>query len=121
MAMLDNIYAMAAAFAGELGQDKQQALQNLCKAAEAELCSRLLPGVDPAQCEQSFVCAAAWIALSNLAAGNRSDGISTFSAGEMSVSKSTGADTAANCLRTQAELIMAPYTGDHFSFMGVKG
>ena len=47
--------------------------------------------------------------------------ISTFTAGEMSVTKSAGADTAANGLRTQAELIMAPYTGDHFSFMGVKG
>lgn len=118
--MLDEIYKLAAAFAGQVSQQQETVLKNLCKVAEAELCARLRPEVDPAECAESFVCAAAWLALANLACGKSSDGITAFTAGEMGITKGAG-DQAANCLRVQAEALMAPYCRDTVAFLGVTG
>ena len=41
-----------------------------------------------------------------------------FQAGDMSIRR-RGGDAASNCLRNQAELMIAPYLKDRFSFMGV--
>ena len=43
---------------------------------------------------------------------------SGFTAGDLTIRKGSRA-AAANCLRTQAELMMAPYLKDRFSFRGV--
>ena len=61
--------------------------------------------------------AAAWMALAALDAGNSADGVTQFTAGELSLHRTSG---AAGCLQVQAELLMAPYCKDSFSFRGVR-
>ena len=41
-----------------------------------------------------------------------------FQAGDLSIRRRS-MDAASNCLRNQAELMIAPYLKDRFSFMGV--
>jgi len=50
---------------------------------------------------------------------NRGD-LEQFTAGDLTVRKATGYDDAASkCLRNQAELMIAPYLKDRFTFRGV--
>ena len=64
--MLEEIYALALTFLGGAGEDT--ALRAACKAAEAELGAKLKPGISPEDCSDSFVCAAAWLALAGYGA-----------------------------------------------------
>ena len=119
MAMLDDIYTMAAVFAGPSGDEEQAALRTVCQAVQAGLSARLRPGITPETCEQAFVCAAAWMAVCCFGAGMSGDGVTAFSAGDISVSLGAK-NAAAEALRTQAELLMAPYVRDSFCFLGVR-
>lgn len=118
MAIPDEIYATAAVFLGGQDERERAALMGLCKAAEAGLCARLRPGLTPDDCREALVCAAAWIALGQYAAGMQSDGVASFAAGDLKVTKQAAAAIA--CLQTQAELLMAPYLRDSFRFRGVR-
>ena len=108
MDILDDIYDTAAVFTDTSDAQRAQALRRLCAAAHQSLLMRLKDGV---------VCAAAWMALAALDAGTNADGITQFTAGEISLHR---ADGAAGCLQVQAELLMAPYCRDSFSFRGVR-
>ncbi len=124
MALTDEIYQMAAVFA-PAGTDEQM-LFSLCRAAEQSITARLRPGVTADDCRDSFVCAAAWIAVSYLPQSVQTRQVQSFTVGEVSVTAgSPDADVsgAAACLRTQAELLMAPYcaSGGGFAFLGVRG
>ena len=124
MALTDEIYQTAAVFA-PAGTDEQM-LRRLCRAAEQAVAARLRAGVTGYDCHDSFVCAAAWIAVSYLpqsaGAGKQ---VRSFTVGEVSVTETEAASVsgAAACLRTQAELLMAPYcaSGGGFAFLGVRG
>ena len=124
MALRDEIYQMAAVFA-PAGTDEQM-LRSLCSAAEQSIKAKLRPGVTVDDCHDSFVCAAAWIAVSYLPEGAQMRQVQSFTVGEVSVTaaNSTAATSgAAACLSTQAELLMAPYcaSGSGFAFLGVRG
>lgn len=114
---------MAAVFA-PAGTDEQM-LRSLCCAAAQTITARLRPGVTVDDCHDSFVCAASWIAVSYLPEGAQAKQVQSFTVGEVSVTAGTSAVTsgAAACLRTQAELLMAPYcaSGGGFAFLGVRG
>lgn len=124
MALADEIYQMAAVLAPS--QTDEAILTSLCRAAEQAVAARLRPGVTAEDCRDSFVYAAALIAVSCLPPGGQNaQQVRAFTVGEVSV---TAADTAAvsgaaACLRTQAELLMAPYCtpADGFAFVGVRG
>ncbi len=120
MALLDDIYTMAAVFAGPESEGEQAALRAMCQAASDGLTARLRPGVSAETCGESFVCAAAWIALGSYSAAAGADGIGSFTAGDVTVS-SSGKNAAAEALRLQAELTMAPYLQDTVQFAGVRG
>ena len=117
MAILDDIYDTAAVFTDTSDEQKAQALRRLCAAAYQSLVVRLKDGVTEQSCRDTLVCAAAWMALAALDAGNSADGVTQFTAGELSLHRTSG---AAGCLQVQAELLMAPYGKDSFSFRGVR-
>ena len=89
----------------------------LCTAATASLTARLREGLTPNDCKADFVAAASLYALAALNAVDEK-GVEQFTAGDITVKKS-GADAASNCLRNQAELMIAPYLKDRFAFRGV--
>jgi hypothetical protein len=117
MAILDDIFDTAAVFTDTADPQKAQVLWHLCTASYQSLLRRLRSGVSEDDCRDALVCAAAWSALAALDAGDHADGVSQFTAGDLSVRRENG---AAGCLQVQAELLMAPYLKDSFSFRGVK-
>ena len=116
MTRLEEIASTAQAFAGSLTDAQRSVLERLCAAADSALCARLREGITPADCYDSFVCAAAWMALSELSQGRDGD-VEAFTAGELSVRRRSG---ASDCLAAQAEVLMSPYLRDgRFDFRRV--
>ena len=99
-------------------------LEALCQAAEAVWTARLRDGVSVESCEEAFCCAAAFTAAADYAVGQEADGVSGFSAGEVSVQmrNGNGRTAVADALRQTAERLMAPYAEpEDFCFKGVWG
>ena len=97
----------------------EEALEALCRAAQAELAGRLRPEVRSEDCEDAFILACAWLALAGLAAGETGGG--RFTAGEVTIQEGDGAARAA-ALRLQAETVLGPWLADRgFAFQGVPG
>ena len=118
MAMEEKIFAMVQALAGSQA-DREETVRSLCRATEAALSARLLPGLTPEDCGDSFVCAAAWHVWAALSDGEMAGGIYSFTAGDVTVHKD--GNGATQQLRQQAETLLAPYVQDGFSFLGVRG
>ena len=116
MTRLEEITATAQVFAGSLNDAPRSVLERLCAAADSALCARLREGLTPEDCYDSFVCAAAWMALAEFGQ-SRDGGVESFTAGTFSVRRGSG---ASNCLVTQAEVMMSPYLRDgRFAFRRV--
>lgn len=118
MTLKDQVQAQALLLAGELTQRQTELLGALCFAACVSLESRLREGLTPNDCKADFIAAASLLALAAL--GSVEDGTRTeqITAGDFTIRKQTS-DAASNCLRAQAELMIAPYLKDRFSFLGV--
>jgi hypothetical protein len=117
----EQVMKLAQAMAGEAAEDT---LEALCHGAEALWEQRLKQGVTAADCGWAFVCAAALSAAAALSGGRGAAGVSSFTAGDVTVRSAGGADTAAAAaaMADQAERLMAPYVDrDDFAFCGVKG
>ena len=93
-------------------------LDVLCTASVASLTARLRTGLTPEDCKADFIAAASLYALAALNEVGDTDRLEEISAGDLTLRKSS-ADAAANCLRNQAEIMIAPYLKDRFSFRGV--
>ena len=108
---------------GHVSAEDEDTLKTLCGAAEAELSRKLREGVSTADCGDAFQLAAAWLALSGLAAAGAAAGVQRFSAGDISVQENgEGAAERSAALRRQAEQLLAPYLRDEsFAFRGVCG
>ena len=120
--MTERIIALARQLGG-LGQEENPALEALCRAAQSQLEGRLRQGITVQNCEESFILAAAWLALAGLAVGE-SGGVERFTAGSVTIQERGGGDAwqRAMALRRQAEGILAPYLEDSgFVFRGVTG
>ena len=110
----DEIYEMAVLFAP--ANTNEQILRTLCRAAQQDLAANLKKGVTMESCKDAFCCAGAFLALSMLP--SQSDDVQSFRVGDVSVT--TGrSDSASACLRTQAAMLMAPYSTGEFAFLGV--
>ena len=118
MTLTEQIYAQALLLAGELEQKQTALLSVLCQGANNALASRLREGLTPEDCKADFIAAASLFALSALAVADENSAVEMFQAGDMSIRRK-GSDAASNCLRNQAELMIAPYLKDHFTFLGV--
>jgi hypothetical protein len=104
---------------------EESLLELLCAAAAREWEERLREGLTAEDCGEAFLCAAALSAVAALAA-SRAGGerVSSFKAGEVSVSENSAAEAgvAAGALRAQAESLMVPFIrDDRFCVRGVKG
>ncbi len=112
--MIEDIYALATTLVGD--DFDQHLLELYCKAAVAQLGQQLKPGVAPEDCQELFVTAAAWIAAGFYGQAMETDGVTSFSAGDFSVTKN---GVQYGQLRHQAEQLMAPYCKGQMSFLGV--
>ena len=73
----------------------------------------------PQDCGSAFVIAAAWLALAGLETSRNEAGVSSFTAGDLTIRKEGGSSVEG--LREQAWTLMAPFRRDTFCFQGVRG
>ena len=118
MSLKQQVYTQAVLLAGELTEHQMAVLEALCTAGTAALTAKLREGLTPADCRADFVAAASLMALAALDELDEDRNVEQITAGDLTIRKGSRA-AAANCLRTQAELMMAPYMKDAFSFRGV--
>jgi len=117
MTRLEDIVSTAAVFAGNIDAQQRSVLERLCAGADEAMLGRLRDNLTVEDCYDSFVCACAWLALSQLGSAQDAAGVASFTAGSLSVQHAAG---ASNCLAMQAEVMMAPYLKDGgFHFRGV--
>ena len=118
MMIAEQIYTQALLLAGEIPEKEKQLLQILCRGASSALAVRLREGLKPEDCKADFIAAASLLALASLNSVDETKQLEVFQAGDMTLRRGKG-DAASNCLRNQAQLIIAPYLQDSFSFRGV--
>ena len=108
---------------GSLSEDSEKILGAVCAAADEELKARLRRGVEADKLGELFVTASGMLALSLCMEleNYRTEGMSSFRAGELSVSFGR-AGMSADALRNAAEALLSVYLeGEGFGFMGVPG
>lgn len=118
MMLADQVFAQAQVLAGALDSRQHDLLRMLCYGSASSLAHRLKEGLKPEDCKADFLAAASLFALASLSTAGESDDVEQLSVGDMTLRRRSS-DAASNCLRNQAELIIAPYLRDGFSFMGV--
>ena len=116
--MTEKVLKLLAAMGADTSQE--ELLTPLCQAVQDSLARRLRPGVTAEDCESAFVTAAAWMVLAGLRTGDGGEGVTAFTAGDVTIRREGGRETAA--LLEQAGRIMAPYLADGgFFAQGVPG
>lgn len=118
MTLTEQVYAQACLLAGDLEAREQEMLRLLCGGAVTTLSSRLRNGLKPEDLRADFVAAASLYALASMSRMNTDRDMDEIKVGDVTL-KRRDADTASKCLHHQAELIMAPYLADRFSFRGI--
>jgi hypothetical protein len=118
MTLTERVFAQALVLAGELEERQNALLKVLCRSACSELSEKLRSGLTPEDCLADFVSAACLMALAALSEAGEPEQVESFTAGDVSVRKKHSS-AAANCLRYQARVMMAPYVRESFSFLGV--
>ena len=118
MTLAEQVFAQALLLAGELDEKQEALLTLLCRGAATSLTARLRDGLTPEDCKADFIAAASLYALAAMSGSSDMDRLEQITAGDLTLKRS-GSDAAANCLRYQAELMIAPYLKDRFSFKGV--
>ena len=118
MTLTEQIFAHALVLAGELEPRQEALLKVLCRSAENALSMRLRQGLTPEDCKADFISAAGLYALSAMSGMDEMDRLEQITAGDITL-KHAGGDVASNCLRYQAELMIAPYLANGFTFRGV--
>lgn len=112
--MIEEIYALATSYM-EDGWD-ENLLELYCKTAKVQLENQLKAGITPEECQDVFALACAWTAIAYYGQAKESDGVSSFSAGDFSVTKN---GVQYGQLRHQAEQLLAPFSKGQMGFMGV--
>ncbi len=118
MTLRDQVLAQALLLAGELDARKTELLGALCAAATASVAARLREGLSPQDCKADFIAAASLFALAAMNSVDDMDQLQQLRIGDVTLHRGSK-DAASNCLRSQAELIIAPYLKDRFAFRGV--
>ena len=118
MTLKEQVFAQAALLAGPLEDQQIHILDALCRASTASLTARLREGLQPEDCRAEFVAAASLYALAALNSVKSGEQMEQVVAGDLTIRRRC-TDAASVCLYTQAELVIAPYLKDWFSFRGV--
>ena len=120
MTIKDQVLAQALLLAGDLDDRQREILRALCTASAASLQTRLREGLTPEDCKADFIAAASLLALAAMNGVSNEEQTEQITVGDFTVRNVKGSsDAASNCLRAQAELMIAPYLKDRFSFLGV--
>jgi hypothetical protein len=120
MSLTEQIYAQALVLIQDSTDVNLALLNVLCRSAENTLRQKPREGITPEDCKADFVAAASLLALAALASAAEDVPAEQITAGDFTVKKGGRShDAAANCLKNQAELMIAPYLKDGFLFTGV--
>ena len=105
---------------GGAGQD-EETLRTLCATACRTLDWRLRDGVSAGDCEGAYPLAAAWLVMDWLRGSRGLEGITSLSAGDISVRREVAGGDDSGLARRAMEL-MRPFLKDEgFVFQGVSG
>ena len=118
MTIKEQAYAQALILAGELTQRQTALLELLCTSNFTALEGRLRSGLTAEDCAADLIAAVSLLALADLGSVGDEEQLDQITAGDFTIRKRSN-DAASNCLRAQAELMIAPYLKDRFSFQGV--
>ena len=118
MTLSEQIYAQALVLIQDSQDEKLPMLEVLCRCAENSLRQNLRDGITPEDCKADFVAAASLYALAAVSGVDGLAQMQEMKAGDLTVRRGS-ADSAACCLRYQAEVVIKPYLKDRFSFTGV--
>lgn len=106
---------------GGAGQDEEM-LRTLCAAACRTLDRRLKDGLTAEDCDGVYPLAAAWMAMDWLRGSRGMEGITSLTAGNISVRREAGSGGDGGNLTQRALELMGPYLrSDGFVFRGVRG
>ena len=118
MSLVEQIYAQALVLTQDSTDMNLPLLEVFCRSAENALRSKLRDGITPEDCKADFIAAASLLALAALSEADETAQMDQISAGDITFRRGS-TDSAACCLRYQAEVVMTPYLKDNFTFMGV--
>jgi len=118
MTLTKQVYAQACLMAQELSEENQAMLEAVCRGAVVSLEGKLRNNLSPEDCLNDFVMAASMYAVAAISEISEKGQLEQFTAGDLTLRKS-GSTLAANCLRTQADMLMAPYVKTSVAFLGV--
>ena len=118
MTLFEQVFAQAALLVGGVEAQQEQVLRALCRAAVNSLSARLRPNLSPEDCKADFIAAASLYALAAWSEVDEVANLERMQIGDISMVRRSKSPAAA-CLRSQAGLMMGPYTVDRFSFRGV--
>ena len=118
MSLAERVFSQASFMAQELTAENEAVLEVVCRAAVSSLAARLRDNLTPEDCESDFVTAAGMYALAAMSDIGDWGQVEQITAGDVTVRRGSR-DGAANYLRTQADLLMAPYLKHPFAFLGV--
>ena len=118
MSLVEQIYAQALVLIQDSTDVNLPLLEVLCRSAENSLRQKLRSGISPEDCQADFVTAASLLALAALSEMDEAAQMEQIQAGDLTLRRGS-TDSAACCLRYQAEVMMKPYLKDQFAFLGV--
>lgn len=118
MEYTEEIYNAAVILKG--GQS--EALRTYCAVAALAVSGRLREGVSVSNFYEIFIKACAMMAVAADSEFGSLNEVSSFKAGEVSVTRGGGGSSSAQALRKQAEALLVPYIYDNgFAFTTVEG
>lgn len=118
MTMTELVFAQALLMAPDLSTTEQHMLQMMCHAAVTSLERKLRNNLAVKDCQNEFVSAASMYALAAMSEISEENQFEQISTGDLTLRRGNGT-LASNCLRNQADMIMAPFVKLGMVFMGV--
>ena len=118
MSLTEQIQAQALVLTQDSTDVNLPMLEVFCRSAENSLRQKLREGITPEDCKADFIAAASLLALAALSETDDMAQVEHIQAGDLTLRRGSP-DSAACCLRYQAEVLMMPYLKDKFAFMGV--
>lgn len=118
--MTDQVMDLVQALGGA-GQDEEM-LRTLCATACRTLDRRLKDGLTAEDCDGAYPLAAAWLVMDWLRGSRGLEGITSLTAGDISVRREASGGDGSSRLTQKAMELMGPYLkSDGFVFRGVSG
>lgn len=118
MTTSEHAYAQALLFAGPLEEVQKARLEVLCKSVEESLKHKLRPGLTPEDLRADYIAAVGLYGVAALEELEQRGEPKSFTASDLTIRRED-AGVSVKCLRRQAEMLLAPYLCDSFSFRSV--